>query len=416
MNVSILSVLFVVLSLSVAAQKNFVDGYIVKKNGDSLRGQIDYRDWGSNPQQIDFLDARGNPLTLGTDDLLAFGVGADRYECHRVHIFPYSIRPETLISQEDVGSPYDTTVFLQVVISGKLTLWEYRLPTGVNYYFINGAAGRPDQLRVITWVSNVDGTTHFQQQEVFKNQLTAVMGDCEAVQGKIARTAYMESSLRNLVFSYNNCGKDTVEGKVEGRSHGGAVRFFPIAGYVTSQVKFGGSGDPVTGEHFAASGGIVAGAGALFILPRKREQFAIVADVIWQHFHSVSDTGQASSYITDVGHMDYSLVELEVLLRYSYPSGKVRPFIEAGMANGSAFNFNCYQVNYDHVYNSTSVYNTDMLGGGLRHYQNGWILGAGVSGRHWGVEGRWETSEGISSTIETSSRTNSWFVVVSYYL
>src|SRR5215469_3789841 len=109
-----LFLLLICFSASLYAQKNLLDGYIVKKNGDSLRGLIDYRDWGINPQYIDFLVKNSEKsIPFSADDLRAFGVNGDRYESYHLHISPYVLHPENLTSQLDIPTPYDTTVFLQ---------------------------------------------------------------------------------------------------------------------------------------------------------------------------------------------------------------------------------------------------------------------------------------------------------------
>ncbi|HEX3933053.1 MAG TPA: hypothetical protein VHW43_00150, partial [Puia sp.] len=104
-----LSIVFLCLSFSVHGQKNFMDGYIVDKNRDSLRGQIDYRDWGTNPDHILFRQtAMDKGKELGTAELLAFGVSGDRYETHTVHIFPYMPNPEQMMINDTAGAAYDT--------------------------------------------------------------------------------------------------------------------------------------------------------------------------------------------------------------------------------------------------------------------------------------------------------------------
>ncbi|HTD41168.1 MAG TPA: hypothetical protein VK671_11145, partial [Mucilaginibacter sp.] len=44
---------FLLSSLSYA-QSNYKPGYVVDLKGDTLKGFIDYREWGSNPNAIDF--------------------------------------------------------------------------------------------------------------------------------------------------------------------------------------------------------------------------------------------------------------------------------------------------------------------------------------------------------------------------
>ena len=46
-------VLFLLPLLSIA-QANYKSGYVVTLKGDTLRGYINYKEWGRNPKDIDF--------------------------------------------------------------------------------------------------------------------------------------------------------------------------------------------------------------------------------------------------------------------------------------------------------------------------------------------------------------------------
>jgi len=40
-----------------SSQSNFVQAVVINNNGDSIHGQIDYRNWKINPQTINFINA-----------------------------------------------------------------------------------------------------------------------------------------------------------------------------------------------------------------------------------------------------------------------------------------------------------------------------------------------------------------------
>lgn len=394
--------------LTAGAQKNFVAGYIVTQNADSLSGEIDFRDWSLNPAHITF---RRGAAEKGSEwsvaDLKAFGVNGQRYESFFVHVFPFSRNPESLESTEQIERPYDTTVFLEVIARGKLTLWEYRTGGGMNYYFVNGTDDKPEQLRVITTIHTEEGISQVEQEELFKNQLGFRLRDCPAAASLIVSARYNVGSLEKLFFFYNNCGKDTLEEKKGGLG----VRVYPLIGYFSSKVRFAGTA-PAASQSYPAHSSLTCGAGALFILPRQRQQFSFVTDVLWQHFQSASNTISVNNFTTESGHLGYSLLKVEILFRYRYPTEGWRPFVEGGMANSATFGLNCYQTSVDDLHHSTD--NEPLFNGGLRHYQQGLILGAGVGAKRWTVEGRFEASSGISNVEGTASPTRTWYILLSY--
>ncbi|MFZ4726623.1 MAG: hypothetical protein ACOYMD_14400, partial [Paludibacter sp.] len=53
--IKFISVIFAMaISLVVYSQENYVKGFIIKQNGDTLNGLVDYRNWSVNPKQIQF--------------------------------------------------------------------------------------------------------------------------------------------------------------------------------------------------------------------------------------------------------------------------------------------------------------------------------------------------------------------------
>src|SRR5450432_1699979 len=61
------------------AQKNFKDGYVVLKNGDTLHGQVDYQNWEVNPLKIKFQHA-GAVIQYSPSDISSFEItDADVY-------------------------------------------------------------------------------------------------------------------------------------------------------------------------------------------------------------------------------------------------------------------------------------------------------------------------------------------------
>lgn len=411
----VLSVILLSYTFSVAGQKNFVDGYIVKKNRDSLPVKIDYRDWEVSPAHVTYLDgSTGKPVEAGAEGLLAFGVNGDRYECHTVQVSPYSPTPEKLTTEAEIGSPYDTTVFLQVITTGKITLWEYRQAVDLSYYFINGKDGKPVQLLLITRIYQQDGGSRFEQQPYFRNQLSYRLRDCDAVQKELANVRYSRSSLEKLIFSYNHCGSDTTLSLSRGNN--GYVRFFPVIGFMSSKVRFRGNGSISgpgayeTTQDFPAAASPAAGAGLIWLTPRNREKISFVGDILWQQFKSVSDGGAGQA----TGHIDYQFLKLDVLFRYRYPVGKVRVFAEGGESNSLVFGMNSYQ--YYPAGNGIAASTQPFLSGDTRHYMIGGVLGAGVTAGRWSVEGRYEPSFGISDITVVRSPTKSWYLLVSMNL
>src|SRR5437588_1907278 len=79
---SFYTILFTVLSSAVLAQSNYHEGYVVKNNGDTLKGYIDYREWENNPKSINFRISKDDKRTqqFAPATIRAFGIsGMEAY-------------------------------------------------------------------------------------------------------------------------------------------------------------------------------------------------------------------------------------------------------------------------------------------------------------------------------------------------
>ncbi|UEG53614.1 hypothetical protein LLH06_01330 [Mucilaginibacter daejeonensis] len=146
------------LALTVHAQSNYKPGYIIKANGDSIRGFINYREWNRSPLVIEFKSSAvdATPTTYGAAALQAFEVtGMDSYVTYRGPLSMDKTHFPDLPSGLDTTTRMDT-VFLQVVYKGvPLSLLKHRdfktrlfiknkneLPTELKYYEYYGMDGR----------------------------------------------------------------------------------------------------------------------------------------------------------------------------------------------------------------------------------------------------------------------------------
>ncbi|MEM1137420.1 MAG: hypothetical protein AAGI07_16390, partial [Bacteroidota bacterium] len=56
------------------AQENYQSGYIIKNNGDTIRGEIDNKYWRKSPDQISFKQAGSTKIAYEPKDIHAFRV------------------------------------------------------------------------------------------------------------------------------------------------------------------------------------------------------------------------------------------------------------------------------------------------------------------------------------------------------
>src|SRR6185503_16599019 len=108
------------------AQSNFKPGYVVDLKGDTLKGNIDYREWEKNPRQISFKNNAGTIAIYTPQNSKAFAVnGLEYYEQHAVKISLDKIDPTIAGGVVDTSYRIDT-VFLKAITLGRyLSLYRY---------------------------------------------------------------------------------------------------------------------------------------------------------------------------------------------------------------------------------------------------------------------------------------------------
>jgi hypothetical protein len=411
----LLSCLFILSSGK--AQSNFRNGYIVLQNKDTLRGKIDFREWDITPKNIVFLDTNsGKRSTYDANQLSAFQAAGESYHSFSVRIFPYSLDPVTVINEKFNTDPYDKVVFLRWITGGRLNLYLYKDSASVSYYFAVDATGHAAQLRIISRSATEKGETGAVFDNVYKNQLVGLMADCEAVAGKIDRTSYTETPLRKLFFAYNNCGKDTVERKE--KDSGRHVLFLPMIGYANTRARFNSPLYLVGKFSFPAYSTFTGGVGVLFVLPRNQGRFSILTDVLYQHIHSQSNVYRENYFQTDNGVLNYNTWDLDIQFRYRFPTGKVRPFIQAGLANSFIAGNKSQQNTIDA--GSGTAGNTTMseplLGNSLKSYSPGWVAGAGIQAGRFSLEARIMKSPGMSDLSQIGSSVTNFYFLAAFAL
>ena len=127
-----------IFSLSTAAQRNFQPGYVVLRSGDTLRGQIDFREWGVSPRNIIFQRTQAGPNTIyAPSDLLSFSVAGEMYAGYTVRIYPLSLDPVVVVSEGFSSTPYEKSIFMRMIAGGMLNLYYFKDSTSTEYYFFS---------------------------------------------------------------------------------------------------------------------------------------------------------------------------------------------------------------------------------------------------------------------------------------
>jgi hypothetical protein len=329
------------------SQKNFKDGYVVLKNGDTLRGEIDYRNWEVNPLKIQF-QRSGTVTNYTPSDLRSFEItDADVYVSK---IVTKDMRP-VYISAISAGFNIEVsdsividTVFLRRLVNGA-HFWLYQLIDRKEHYYIQQAAN--DKIEELVYRSNIDERTgNLAVQNQYKNQLAAFSAGnnfTDVVLGKISKSHYAETDLVQIVRLLNGEDLTATENSKSGKRN--LVFVTAGAGITYFNFSFNGDLDKWNKLNFPGSIAPVATIAADFSGNRNLQQLAVRFGLSYSHL--VYNGGVvANDLLSHSTAYNYKLVQNsftpEIAVFYHFLKQK-NLRIHGGL--GLGFVFSSYPVN-----------------------------------------------------------------------
>ena len=131
--IPLLSLAFLLTS-ALSAQKNFLPATVVTLSGDTLNGQIDYKNWSRNPSSISFkVNDNAEAISYDPSMIRSFMVANDIYRSAIVEIdkryddLGHMSTDATIVTRTD-------TVFLNLVVGGSKPLYQYY--DNVHHFYI----------------------------------------------------------------------------------------------------------------------------------------------------------------------------------------------------------------------------------------------------------------------------------------
>lgn len=320
-NLGLLSLLLLWSAGSVRGQKNFQPGYVVRPAGDTLRGEVDARGAQRMQRQCSFRAAPAGPVTdYAPAELRGYGVrDAARYESGQ-------FLPAATGNPATPAEP----LFLQVLAAGRATLYTFTDESQRVRYGFRQAPGPATELVRRTRLVTTNGTTVQEELYPFRQVLSLAFADCPAVQAQLVNAELSDAQLTALFTRYNTCGAAPAgPATTAGRRSTAGVG--PVLGIQTARATLN-DGEPVT---LRSAGRPVLGVGVLFHPATFNPKLALRLEVLYQPQRLEADYQRVYTtlpilpgYRTAV--VQVSSLRVPLLLRYTWPTGKLRPYVQAG--------------------------------------------------------------------------------------
>jgi len=397
--------LTILFSFTSYSQENYLPGYAISVEGDTLRGQIDFRDWEKSPNKIFFREnLEEEPVLLTPLNTVEVRVNNQIYIGQIVDTEISPIKTNALGFSSALRLEKDTT-FLQTLIDGPKSLFEVKKRGGRSLFYIRNN-GEYQLLIFKKFKKEQNGGSVVVKNQKYLGQLSLYLEDCPSVLSNLDRTSYDTKSISKLFDEYYACGNQEAsferkQDKVETRAgvfvgvSMSDLNISAIGMYNIAQVDFGVSVAPSFGLSLD------------LVLPRNNGKWSIYNEILYTEY---SLSGESEGfYTTNVletskFEFSYSYLKLNTIIRYRVPFEKTVLFINGGFSNGLIIKGG------NHVQNrfETGVFFEP------RKHEQGLILGAGLQFGKLSFEVRRESTNGMSPLTNLSTKVTRSFFLVNY--
>ncbi|RTQ50153.1 PorT family protein [Hymenobacter gummosus] len=409
------------VTLATQAQTNFRPGYVLPTEGDTLRGQLDFRGERRNSRLCRFRPAEGGAVTdYRPEQLRGYGVaGGAQYQTISVKVLRQISATET--------DSLPQTLFAEALVLGPASLLYLHDPGDAARFFLRMGQQPAQELLQRSEDVRVNGQTLRRKTDEFRRTLAASMKDCYAVQPELTQVQLTHNSLIKVVRLYNECvgAKPVVPVSAERRNRarlalvaGGQRRTltyrpdesvlatFPI----NKALSVDGKVEPVLGLALQLSL-----AGLNRHLSGRVE--ALYESQAFSHQRS-SPGGFSGTTVTREIRTRLTQLQVPVFVRYAPAKGLVRPFAQVGFMGSYFLRADCEIRTKTTPATEYSAWEPLLE---PRRYEFGYGGSLGLStarpeARNLSLELRYLRSNGFSDNIALETSQSRWALLLSYEL
>jgi hypothetical protein len=410
---------FFALQCNTYAQENFIKGFVISSNGDTLRGLINYKNWEKNPRLVQFkIGNNDTKKSYSPNDIKGFGVNNVYYESAIVQLEVTRNSTIYLIASEALEIKVDT-LFLEAIIRGKKSLYAYKSDEIREQFYIKNGSNF-DLLIYKKYLKEKDNKTIITANTSYLGQLSMYLQDMSDLQSSLRSVDYTLESLKKLFNNYYQRDSLKVQSLIEYQQKYDkiAFKFGVFAGISNFNMKFNGSNFPeLINGNFSASINPLAGISLDIVFPKNRRRWAFRNEIGYSSFQTKGtylDYSYPEKYISYETKFDYSYLKLINMIRYSPFIGKFSLYLSAGISNGFAFKKSNILDKRTVLFSMNRLDIEDPLRGNSRGYEQSYLVGIGVNYQKYTFETRYENGNGMSNYPNLGSLTDRLSFIVGY--
>lgn len=386
-----IALLLLVLPLFCVAQINYEPGYFIE-NGVRTECLIKNIAWKNNPTSFEYkLNENDEPTIKTISTVIEFNVN-ESYKF--VRVTTNIDRSETNIDRIDNSKEpkwKKETVFLNVLIEGKINLYMYEENNFIRYFSGNGDPTQVQQLVFKEY--NIDGG--IAQNNYFRQQLYNQMKDTGFSISRFENLKYKKDDLVKLFTEYNGNDNTKMSNLSEKQNKSKvSLRFTP--GATVTSLDISNSMSKYSFD-FGSKLSYRIGAELEYVLPFNNNKWSLFVDPNYQSYENDGKNGSVNMEVS------YKFIEIPVGVRHHmYLSDKSRLFANAAYIASLSIGDN--YVKYGDT--KLDVSNTSAI-----------AIGMGYGYQKYSIEARYTFNHGIMDTyVSWGSNFSSLGIILGYKL
>lgn len=400
--------LFLLCCNFAVAQKDFRKGYIIQ-NADTIRGYVDYRGYNKSAQLTTFKPTLDGAEQRYTPESVA-GYGFD----HEKKVF--EAKPVAVV---DADNTVERMLFLNVLVKGKASIYYYRDSFSKDHYYLEKDTLFTELQNNKLLVVGAKSEAKFERYDKkYIGVLNYALSDCESISiSQLYELRFNRSDLIRIAEKYNTCiTPNAVSTAVTHREEKFKITVGPVLVYTRAALDFTGD-SPLGRAEFQNTSSIGGGAFLNLTLPALNEKLSLQTELLYIPARFSAPSTDYDKFNYDI-LFDLAYIKLPVQLRYTYPRGVIRPYMNAGLIAGYIVKDTNRQI-VSHESNFREPTESAALADNyFNHLVRGFTVGTGISypvrDKALALELRYEQMSSIAKLLNISSGTKSFVLMLGY--
>jgi hypothetical protein len=370
----LLPVLLVINTLA-NGQANFVKAVVINNNGDSIHGNIDYRNWKNNPQTIHFINVANEKQAFDAASIKGFYIPDvnETYTSFTVEMDMITSDQSQAINNRLIDSPTlkKRAFLLQLVMHPAFRLYQFTGNHKEHFYY---KKGNEEPVELIHHYLYDESSNRIQEIVTYKEQLSVLFATCPDVAGTSKTIKFRKKEIQNIILKFLQCSAPGSAVDIK-KKDPVSLKFGIVAGLMLNKFKFKGTSQ-LADENYSGNVSPVFGVSLDAGLSRNRNKWHIVNEIIYKSYKTGSSFtrpyGNGYKATSNVD-LDFSYAQINTILRYVFQSSpSLKPFINFGIGNAFivAENKNNVHIEYSFgdeenvkAFDGPKRYEFSMLGG-----------------------------------------------------